>query len=140
MPGGVAGDIRTPWPKGGDSLIPLEFRCDSLEAGKTSDHIFEKMTMDFAFKVVKAEYTARVITETTAITLNLEDDSATPQVLINDFAVAGSITNGAGSVVAVTVDKTKTVNAGAVLSASYKSSTSDTGSNVVLRVWVKPVF
>lgn len=139
MAGGTAGDIRTPYPKGEDGLFMFEFHGAIVEASKSADFIFNQMTVPFAFKAVKAEYTALEIAITNAMTVNIQDDTATPEEIITDAAVA-AITEGAGGVAALTVDKTKTINAGAILSASYGSGAGDTAKDLRIRLWVKPVF
>lgn len=140
MAGGDAQILRAPYPKGDDGYICIASKAFDIAASKASDFIVDEQTVPFAFRAVYAEYTADAITETNAITFNVEDDTGTPQVLINDFACSGSMTAGASVARAMTVVKTITVNAGALLRFSYKSGASDTGTNCVIRIWVKPVF
>lgn len=138
MAGGDANDLRAPWPKGDDGVMVLEFGPVNIEASKASDHIFDTMTAPFAFRVIKGEVSSQTLTENTGITINLQDDSSTPQELVSDAGLS-AIVAGAGGVTAVTVSKTITINAGALLYASYKSGSTDTSVQTKLRLWIKPV-
>lgn len=139
MAGGSASDIRAPYPKGEDSLVCLTFGPFDVPDAAQTDEIVEKLTIPFGFKAVRAEVTAlAVVAGGTTFTVNLQDDTGTPQVLIADAAVA-DVSLGAGSAESLTVVKTITVNAGAVLSFTYTSVSGDTAIGVKLRVWVKPI-
>lgn len=140
MAGGTASDIRAPYPKGEDSLVCIEVGAFTIEASKSADYVVDKQTIMFAFKPKKAELTATNIDVTNGVTLNIEDDSATPQVIVSDEAIT-AITAGAGKLQALTIDDdTMTINAGAVLVTSYGSGASDAGLDVKVRLWVEPVF
>lgn len=140
MAGGVAGDIRSAWPKGQDALIPIKFGPFEIIAGKTKDFIVEKLQLPFACQVKKGFVTAQDVNVANAITLNVQDDSGTPVQIVTDNALA-AITGGAGSWVALTIaSPNTTLNAGALLEASYGSGASDTGESVTIVLYVKPVY
>lgn len=139
MAGGVAGDIRGSYPKGQDSLVLLEFGPFQIIASKT-DYDVDRFTTRFAFKPKFAELTATDIAVTNAITVNIEDDTGTAKAIVTNKAVA-AITAGAGLLLPLTiVNKETIINAGAILLMTYISGTSDTGIDVKVRLWVKPVF
>lgn len=136
MAGGSASDIRTPWPKGEDGLVLIQAPC-SIVASKTKDFITHRHTAQFAFKAVRLTYSAQDIVVTNAVTLNVQDDSSTPQELITDVSLS-AITGGAGLDVDLSVDKSITINAGALLDFSYGSGAADTSIDGVFNLWVKP--
>jgi hypothetical protein len=83
MAGGDANLYNLPYPNG---PYMLTFGPFDLSASKT-DHIVDSMTMPFRGRAVKAEFTASILTETTAITINLEDDSTSAKVVISNAGV-----------------------------------------------------
>ncbi|KPL09548.1 hypothetical protein AMJ71_06155 [candidate division TA06 bacterium SM1_40] len=136
MAGGSASDIRTPFPF--DEYL-IEFGTFDIAASKSSDYQVDNFTVPFACRAVRCEVTATDVNVTNGITINIEDDTpTTPKVVVSDAAVA-AITAGAGKSEALTVDRTKTIFAGAVLKCSYKSGASDDAENVKVRLWVEPV-
>jgi hypothetical protein len=140
MAGGNADLHTTPYPKGEDGLFPLVFAFNAL-ASKSADWITAQVRVQFAFKAVRAELTAEEIAITNAITLNLQDDTGTPQELLTDVSVT-AISGGGGGRIDYTsdLDKDITVNAGALLELSYGSGSSDTVTNGLFILWVKPVY
>lgn len=137
MAGGSANDLRAPYPKGAQSLVLIQAPL-TVVASKTKDFITHEMTVPFAFKAVKATYSAQDINVTNGITVNIQDDSSTPQELVTDKAVT-AITGGAGTEQDLSVDKTITINAGAVLYFSYGSGASDDSLDGMINLWVRPV-
>lgn len=141
MAGGTAGDIRTPYPKGDNSLIPIHFPM-TVVASKTKDFISHSHKLKFACRPVLVEFTAQDIIVTNAVTINLLDDSSTPQEIVTDQTLA-AITGGAGGITAPTMAsgaKALTLNAGAILEASYGSGASDSTVDGVMTLWVRPIF
>lgn len=141
MAGGTAGDLRTPYPKGDNSLIPIHFPL-TVVASKTKDFITHSHKLKFACRPVLVEHSAQEVAVTNAITINLQDDSSTPQEIVTDQTLA-AVTAGAGGVTAPTLAsgaKALTINAGAILEASYGSGASDTSLDSVLTLWVRPIF
>lgn len=141
MAGGSAADIRSKWPKGDDALIPIVFGPHDIEASGSADFVMEKRRMEFAFKPVRAELTSREIVISNALTLNLVDDSSSPNEIVTNQAPA-AVTKGAGALEAITLAVGATaqqINAGAVLIWSYGSAVSDTALDVVFTLWVRPV-
>lgn len=131
---GSTNDVRGAFPMG--DVIPIHFHFE-IVASKTADYIARKIKTPFAFRPVYATLTAQIVTITNAITFNLEDDSATPQVLIADHAVT-AITGGAGTIQTPTLVKTFNVPAGAYLVASYGSGAGDVALDVDVALWVRP--
>lgn len=140
MAGGNAADFRTPYPKGEKSAIILPFAFNAL-ASKTKDWITAQILVPFAFKAVRAQLTAEAIAITNAMTLNLQDDTGTPQELLTDVSVT-AITAGGGGRIDFTssLDKDITINAGALLDLSYGTGASDTVTNGLFLLEVEPVF
>lgn len=140
MAGGNSEDISTPYPKGEDSLVLLQTKAFDMVASKT-DHIVDAITLDFACHFEKAEFNADVVVINNAITINVEDDSGTAKEGIKNSTGVVAITAGASGVPKeLTVDKTKKFNAGAILEFSYTSGATDSGTNAVIRIWVRPTF
>lgn len=140
MAGGSVQDLRAPYPKGEDSTVQLVIPC-TIQASKTKDYVVCQWTAPFAFKAVSGYYTAQDFTETNAITLNIQDDSGTPNELLTDFPVPGSQTGGAGFQIDLTssLDKSTQINAGAIVEFSYGSGAGDTSVDGVFVLNVKPV-
>lgn len=139
MAGGSASDIRSKWPKGDDALIPIRFGPHDVEASGAADFIMEKRRMEFAFKPVRAELSARDITG--AWSINLTDDTSSPYEIITDQAPT-AISKGAGSLEAITLASGATaqqINAGAILIWSYFTEAGDVALDMVLTLWVRPV-
>jgi len=143
MAGGVAADIRAPYPKGEDALIPIKFGPFTMTASTAPDEIVEKFELPFACKPVKARLTAQTITQadTDKVTVNLQDDAGTE--IVKD-AVATAVVAGAGSWEALTLASgaaNTQFNAGALLEMSYGASNAgDVGLDVTLVLYVRPVF
>lgn len=140
MAGGTAADIRTPWPKGDKGWFLIEFGpVDIPDSAKSADELFDSFVTPFAFTAEECRVTALDITDAnTTLSINIEDDSDTPQVLVADAGIA-PITQGNGSYEKLTVVKNLTINAGAIVTCSYKSAASDTTTGLKVRLWVKPV-
>ena len=141
MAGGTATRIDTPYPKGEDSLIVLEFPF-TIVASKSADFIAFTRRAEFAFKPISAWTTAQEVAVTNAITINLVDDSSTPKEIITDQTLA-AVTAGAGSHITVALAsgaKAQQINAGALLEMSYASGASDTSLDSMLFLLVRPVF
>jgi hypothetical protein len=124
------------WPQGAQSVVPFQIVLSSLEASKTA-HIYAIFTVPFKCRVLYAEYTARAIAITNAITVTVQDDTGTPKKAINAQSLA-AVTAGTSAVAALTVVSTNTFFKGALLEAQYTSGASDTGSDVVITLWLKP--
>lgn len=140
MAGGVAADVRSHFPKGEDGLVCFTFAFNAL-ASKAADWITSRMLVPFAFKAVKADLTAEEVAITNAMTLNLQDDTGTAQELLTNVSVT-AITAGGGGRIDMTsdLDTDITINAGALLDLSYATGASDTVTNGVFRLYVKPVY
>ncbi len=139
MAGGNAADFRAPYPKGEDSVVILSFGPFDIPDAAQTDEIIEEMTVPFGFKAVKAEISGLLLTDSTpSTTINLQDDTGTPQVLIADASVT-AFAIGAGAVQDITIVKTITINAGAILRFTYTSASSDVATGLKLRIWVVPV-
>lgn len=138
MAGGTAADIRSAWPKGEDGLILLQSLPCDVAASKT-DHRWDQLLVPFAFKAVRAEMCAEEVVDANAsCTFTVLDDTGTPKKVINAQATT-AITDGSSARAALTVDKSVTILAGALLSFEYTSTGSDTSRNLVIRLWVKPI-
>lgn len=140
MAGGNAADLRSHYPKGEDGLVCFDFAFNVL-ASKTKDWIADRMLVPFAFKAVKADFTAEEVAITNAMTLNVQDDTGTPQELLTDVAVTAITAGGGGRIdMTASLDKDITINAGALLDVSYGTGASDTVTNGHFRLYVKPVY
>lgn len=141
MAGGVAADIRTPYPKGRDGLVLIQSAPVDVQASKTG-HVFDQIELQFACQVVKAETVSSVMAISNGITFIVQDDTGTPKKMVNAGAAA-AITDGSSArtaFLAATLNKGTTINAGALLEFQYTSGASDTSTNTIVRLWVKPVF
>jgi hypothetical protein len=137
-----AGDakVNAPWPKGPDGRLVHKFGAFEIAASKAADFIVEQWKLPYAIRIKKAWVTSQDIAVTNGITLNLQDDESTPNVVISDEAVA-AITAGAGQCVALTVDIPNTIlKHGAILSLSYASGASDDGIDVCVYIEYEPVY
>lgn len=139
MAGGNANDIRQPWPVGKDGLFPIYSKTFDMSQSHASDYVVDQQKAPFAFTVEEADFCADAVTEAAGITVNVEDDTSTPKVVVADAGVA-AITAGASARTALTVDKSKVIYAGALINFSYKSGSGDSGTNCQIRLWVKPYF
>lgn len=138
MAGGTAADIRTPWPKGEEGLVLLQSNPVTVQASKTG-HQWDQMLVPFAFKPVRAEICAESITDADAsCAFTVQDDTGTPKKVI-DAAATTAMADGSSVRAALTVDKTVTIFAGALLDFLYTSTGSDASVNLVIRIWVKPI-
>lgn len=137
MAGGSASDLRSPYPKGSQSVLTIRAPC-TVVASKSKDFITHQMTVPFAFKAVKAVYSAQDIVVASAVTVNIQDDTATPKELVTDKALA-AITGGAGTEQDLGVDKTVKINAGAKLSFSYGSGAGDSSVDGMFLLSVRPL-
>ena len=137
MAGGDTASKLAPYPKY-PGLVMLTFGPVDLVTNKTKDHLFEKQTTRFAFRPVAAELTAYLVTLTSGtVTINLEDDSTSAKVIIDDVSVA-AVVAGAATTVDVTVDNTLVIFAGAILEASYGTGATVVGTGLKLQLWVEP--
>lgn len=133
---GNANDItKRPFPFGGLQLI--EFPPVDIQASKT-DYVYAQIEVPYAFRLKKAEKISEAVAITNGVTLDVIDDTGTPQVLIADEAIT-AITAGSAVTAACTVDDEGPVYAGAKLSARYTSGASDTSRHTTIRLWVEPL-
>jgi hypothetical protein len=140
MAGGTEQLYQTPYPKGGDGLVCITFGPFDVPDSAQTDEIVDRFTTQFAFKAVKCEVTALKVTDVnSSFSVNIEDDSGTPKVLVAD-AVVAAVALGTGSSESLTVDRDKIIFAGALLRLTYTSTGSDVCLSVKVRLWVKPVY
>ncbi len=138
MAGGDTNDLRTPYPKGREVGVLIQSAPVDIQASKT-DHRFDEIELPFKCKIVKAEtVSGKEMAITNAITISVLDDTGTPKKFINASAAA-AITDGTSARTALTVDKTITIFAGALLRFEYTSGASDTSTGTIVRIWVVPV-
>ena len=139
MAGGNASDIRTPWPKGELGWYLIEFGpVDIPDSAKSADEHFDQFQTHFAFHAMECRATSLNVSETNAITINIEDDSGTAKVIVADAAIT-AYTQGDGHNEKLTVVKSVKILAGAIVKCSYKSGASDTTLGLKIRLWVKPI-
>lgn len=138
MAGGVAGDIRTPYPKGEDGVILVASHSFNVIASQTAERV-DELELQWACKIVKAETCSTVMTIGTGITITVLDDTGTPIKFV-DAKAAAVIAVGVAARTALVVDKTVQMNAGALLRFEYTSGSSDTSIDSIIRLWLKPVF
>jgi hypothetical protein len=137
MAGGTAGDIRTPWPKGDDSIQLLRVGPFTYTGGTTAQ--VSNLTLPFSCKPVYMEITgvSTVAGGGTNHAVLIQDDTAsTTKKWFNSTNVALA----ALGVRALTIiDKTVEFFAGAVMSATITpDNNANALSNVMVNVWVKP--
>lgn len=139
MAGGTVADIRAPYPKGANGWYLITFGPVDIPDGEiTADELFDSFVTPFAFKAKECRITALDITGA-GISINIEDDTGTPQVLVDDFTI-DPITQGNGSSEKLTVVRSITVNAGAIVTCSYKCAGSETTKALKVRLWVQPIY
>lgn len=138
MAGGVAADLRSPWPKGSDGIILLQSNSTDFIASQTNK-VFDVLTVPFACKPIYAETVSQAMAITNGITLSVIDDTGTPKEMITD-AAAAAITAGASAITALAVVKSVIFYAGALMKFTYISGASDTSVNTIVRLWVKPLY
>lgn len=141
MPGGDANDIRTPYPKGADSVVLLQSKTFSVAAGV--DGRVDEFTLPFACKCIKAELTADEITDTDGdATVTVEDDtSGTSKKWVSASTFGATHAMNASVARSLTVVPNITFNAGALVRIGVV--TTDAGdliTNGCVRLWVQPVF
>jgi len=124
--GGDAGGIRTPWPKGDDSIVPLIFPGLTLAAA--GNHV--SFTMPFSAKCVYAEVSGQIAA---GGTLNVQDDTATPKKWVNAVAT-GTLAAGAMSG-SLAVDKTVEIFQGAIVTIAIGTAAA---TNAAVILWVRP--
>jgi hypothetical protein len=140
MAGGNAANFQTPYPKGEDALVEIVFGPFDVPDAAQSGEIVERFTVPFAFKAVKCEATALDVTAGgTTFFVDIFDDTSSPKEIVKDATIA-DVSLGAGSTEALTVVKTVTINAGALLTLTYDSASGDSCIGVKIRLWVQPVF
>lgn len=139
MAGGNANSLRTPYPIGKKGLFPIFSKTFDMSQSHAADYIVDEQCVPFAFTVEEAEFCADALTEAVGVTVNVQDDSGTPKVVIADAGVA-AITAGASARQALTVDKSKVIYDGALLQFSYISGAGDSATNAQIRLWVKPYY
>ena len=100
--------------------------------------MYAQIEVPYAFRLKKAEKISEAVAITNGVTLDVIDDTGTPQVLIADEAIT-AITAGSAVTAACTVDDEGPVYAGAKLSARYTSGASDTSRHTTIRLWVEPL-
>jgi hypothetical protein len=134
---GDAGILDAPFPHDKRIWLPLSI---SVLASKSADYVTTQFKLPWAVRVKRAFLTAEDISITNAITINLEDDESTPNVVISDEAPT-AITAGAGNWEELTVDiPNTTILAGAILVLSYGSGASDTITNGTLWLELEPLY
>lgn len=131
---GVAGDIRAPYPMG--DLVVFPFNSFQMLASQTT-YVVGQFLVPFAFRAVRADFTATEVAGT-GQTINVQDDTGTPQVVIDDDVIDAAITAGAGGRQLLVVDHSKLILAGAVLTLQYTSGAGDTALDAHVTLWVKP--
>lgn len=137
MAGGSASDVRSPYPA--DEFL-IQFGPHNITGDKDTDFTIDNYTVPFAFKPVRAEWTARFAKVTSgAMTVNLEDDTGTAKSIITDQNIT-AVTSGAASATALTVKTTETIFAGAKLKLSFiAKDVSNVADGLVIRLWGRPV-
>jgi hypothetical protein len=136
-----AGDARVsaPWPQGPSRTFLHPMSIVAL-ASKSADYVTQQFKLPWAVRVKRAFLTAEDISITNALTINLEDDESTPNVIISDLAPT-AITAGAGNWEELTVDIPNTIiKAGANLVLSYGSGVGDVIVNGTLWLELEPVY
>lgn len=135
---GAAGILDAPFPHDKRVWIPM-FAFNVL-ASKSADFITGQFKLPWAGRIKRVFLSAEDVTITNALTLNLQDNESTPNVVISDLAPT-AITAGAGAWEELTNDiPTTLLLAGAILSLSYGSGASDTITNGVLWVEFEPEY
>lgn len=136
--GGTEADIRSPYPKGDNSLVHIAIPFKVIAS--QTDKCMQELTVPFSFTTTgaKAYLSAHAIAITNGIALSIEDDTGTPKVIA---AVAAATAAAAGSTVeeALTVTEGNEIFAGAQVRVMTTSGASDTIDHGVINLWVKPL-
>lgn len=138
MAGGVTGDIRTPYPKGGGSLVLIQFAPFAAIASKTA--IVDEHTTRFAFKPKFAEITGSFITIANSMAITIQDDTGSPKLIVSAQQATVVVVETGGSGSLAIANKELIINAGAVLVLKVVTGANDVSLNAVVRLWVEPVF
>lgn len=141
MGAGDANVHRMPYPFGEDAVLLLMSGQVNIEASKTN-HVWDYMTIPFEFRPDRVEIASQTVAITNAITIDVADEESTPQVMVNDEALA-AITAGAGAgsdIVVATIDDYGPFLADGALLFRYTSGVSDTSVGTRARLWVTPTY
>ena len=138
---GTSQIVKSAWPHGEKSLIPLRFHWEHV-AGDTSDFkIVGTHTAQFDFTVEKAEFMMREASwiNGAAMAVKVIDDSASPQTIIAATTIDAD--SDAGVPVALTIADKGPILTDGILIVSFDSG----DANGVVRdanvtIWVRPVY
>lgn len=128
--------ISPPWPHA-DGLLCIESKPVNIAASKT-DHVWDVLTIPFKCELVWAEWVSQAVTITNGVTVDVLDDSGTPQIIIENEAIT-AITDGAAATTRCTVDDTGPILPDSQLKFRYTSGASDTSVATKFRLWVRPL-
>lgn len=132
-------DLKSAWPQG-DGIIIVNSGQVNIEASKTN-HVWDVMVIPFSFVVKRVEIISQTVTIGNSITIDVADDASTPNVIVNDEALA-AITAGAAtaaSIINAAIDDTDDIIASDALIFRYTSNGSDTSVGTRVRLWIRPV-
>lgn len=144
MAGGNANDIRAPYPKGGDSVVPLIFSGLTKVGAQTGTIVLASMTLPFSCKCVYAEAIAgqTAVTDADADTaLLVQDDTAgTTKKWVNNVTSGNTLTAlAAGARRQFVVDKSVELYAQSILQvAMVFGDAGDVFDGLTIVLWVQP--
>ena len=135
--GGNANDMKSPHP---NNEYLIEFGPFDVKGNQDTDHTVQTKLVPFAFKPIRADWSAEFVKITSgALTINLEDDTATAKSIVTDQTLV-STASGAAIAAALTLKKSETIYAGAQVKCSYiAANVSNIAKGVSVRLWVEPV-
>jgi hypothetical protein len=137
----MAGDAnikRSAYPGGDEDYVILTLGPFNVEASKTN-HDVDQMKVPFAFKPIYAEVSSYEVAITNAVTIDVLDDTGTPQQIVQDHTLV-AVTKGSAIASEMTIDDVGPVLADAKLKVRYTSGASDTSEHTKVRLWVKPLY
>jgi hypothetical protein len=134
---GNANLIDRPYPNGPEILV-WQTGNVAIEASKT-DHVWDVTYVQYAFYPTKVEICSQTVAITNAITIDLADNEGTPNVIMNNEALAAVTAGASTAPIQATIDDRGLVLQGAVLIARYTSGASDTSVGTRMRLWGCPL-
>ena len=135
--GGNANDLRSPYP---NNEYCIEFGPFDVKGNQDTSVTVQSKLVPFACKPVRCDWSAEFVEITSgALTVNIEDDTATAKSIVTDQTLVATA-SGAAIAAALTLKKSETIYAGAQLKCSYVAeNVSNTAKGVSIRLWVEPV-
>ena len=135
---GNADRLDRPFPHGKHILVWQTGQVN-IEASKT-DHVWDVSYVQYAFRPTHFEICSQTVAITNAITIDIADNEGTPNVIVDNEALAAVTAGASTAPIQGTIDDRGLVLYGAVLIARYTSGASDTSVGTRVRLWGIPEY